>query len=326
MNTVDRQNNTPDLLTVLLLCRSILLICSEMPYTTANIIGTTLSFAVVAALALPLWITAPYFDDKTPLLYRFAGLYTAACLLSRLYTLMQGLQSAYPIFTLLLMLLAACFCFTLPKRTTGRVAEILMFFFMVGVILLLCRAFSLGEPLLLYTPSAHGITECFRTAMGDNLPLMLIPLCLRSEGGATARRKQLGRFFFALLAVPLILAAGTIRNGRLARWEGNPFFLLVAQSQIHAAIRTDGFWAVWVTMASILILVFCMQLCISHSPSRKAKFCDALVLGGIIAAATILFIIANHQVWLTVLLIFACVTIYPLYHRLHKPKGAPREA
>ncbi len=317
----DNRKSSTALLAVLL-SRILLLCCSEMPFTTAYAAASVLSLVVIALLALPLWIAAPHLDDKTPLLYRLAGIYTAALLLSRLYKLLQGLQSAYPMPTLLLMLLAACFCFTLPQRTTGRVAEILVFFFAAGAILLLGRAFFTGQALMLYTPAAHSITECFFSAMHDNLPLIFLPLCLPAEGGAGTRRKRLCGCFLSLLCIPLVILAGAVQNGRLSRWEGSPFFLLVSQSQSAAAIRTDGFWSIVLIAAGIAVLVFCMQLCILPKTANRICLVDGLILGIIITMAAILFIIAKQQVGLNAVLIFLGVTVCPLYHILRSKKGA----
>ncbi len=321
----DNTKSSTALLAVLL-CRIVLLCCSEMPFTSAYVIAAVLSLAVIALFALPLWIAAPHLDNKIPLLYRLAGIYTAALLLSRLYKLLQGLQSAYPMPTLLLMLLAACFCFTLPQRTTGRVAEILVFFFAAGAIFLLGRALFTGEALLLYTPPARSITEYFFSAMHDNLPLMFLPLCLPAKGNAGTRRRRLCGCFLSLLCIPLVILAGAVQNGRLSHWEGSPFFLLVSQSQSAAAIRTDGFWGVMVIAAGIAVLVFCMQLCILPKTASKICMVDALILGSIITMASILFIIVKQQIWLNAVLIFLGVTVCPLYHILHRKKGTEHDA
>ncbi len=317
-NSIQSSNPLP----AVLLCRIVLLCCSEMPFTSANCIASVLSLAVIALLALPLWIAAPSLDGKTPVLFRLAGIYTAALLLSRLYNLLQTLQSAYPMPSVLLMLFAACFCFTLPQRSTDRVAEVLLFFLAMGAILLLGRAFFTGKALLLYTPAAHGVAECFFSAMHDNLPLLFLPLCLPADGNAAARRKRLCGCFLSLLSLPLVILAGAIQNGRLSHWEGNPFFLLVSQSQTLAAIRTDGFWSVMIVAAAIAVLTFCMQLCILPKTANGISMVDALILGSIIAMAGILFIIMQQQVWLNTVLIFLGVTIYPLYHILRGKKGA----
>lgn len=317
-----------NILSVILLCRIVLLCCGEMPFTSAYCIATTLSLAVIALLALPLWMNPPHLasDGKTPLLFRLAGVYTAAILLSRSYSLLQALRSAYPMLTVLLMLLAACFCFTLPRYATGRVAEALLFFLSIGGILLLGRAFLTGKALLLYTPASSSLTKCFCYAMQENLPLMFLPLGLPAHGNRSACRKRLCVCFLSLLAIPLVILAGATQNGRLSHWKGNPFFLLISQSQTLAAIRIDGFWSVMLIAAAITVLTFCMQLCILPRTANQICMMDALILGAIIAIAGTLFIMQKQWAWISIGLVFLGITVYPLYHILRRKKEVAHEA
>lgn len=311
-----------NILPAILLCRIVLLCCSEVPFTSAYCIATVLSLALIALLALPLWMQPPPLDPdgKTPLFFRLAGIYTAAILLSQSYSLLQELQSAHPMPTVLLMLFAACFCFMLPRYTTGRVAEALLFFLSIGGILLLGRAFFTGKALLLYTPASSSIQKCFCYAMQDNLPLMFLPLGLPANGNISACRKRLCVCVLSLLAMPLIILAGTMQNGRLSNWKGNPFFLLISQSQTLAAIRIDGFWSVMLIAAAITVLTFCMQLCILPRTANQICMMDALILGVIIAIAGTLFTMQKQWAWISIVLVFLGITVYPLYHILRRKK------
>lgn len=307
---------------VLLLCRFVFFVCAEIPFTSAYAIGTLLSVGV-QLLCLPLLssIKTDAFSRSLLLIYRLLAVYAAGAMLSAIYVLLLKLQAAHPAITLLLLLAAACYTLTLPRRATGRVAVILLFFLCAGIGTVIVSALMKGEPLLLYTPSLpYGIWTSALAGFSQNLPLAFLPLCALPYASSPRQCRPwvLGCLGGQLVLV-LAIAAGALCGGRLAQWRGNAFFLLLAQLQQDAAIRMDGFWIGLLMLSAVTALAFFMQIFTTAAPERTLKTGEALVIGCVFLVVSILFIMYSEFELLTNMLILLGAGLLPLL-RIFNPK------
>lgn len=325
MNPVERPQTGIQPWAILILCRCVLFFCGKTPLTAVYALGTLLSIAAVGILLVPLLLCTRKLLLPCHLLYRFAGIYTAALLLSELYDLLSAQQTPNPSAVFVLMLLAVCYGLILPRRTTGRAAVLLMLLTAAAMLVLLCSSISHGDPLLLYTPAPHTLAQCFWQAMEQNLPLVFLPLCMGSYPTAL-RRTWLLRILGSLPVFALLIAAGAWCCGRLTQWEGSPFLLLIAQTQGNSAIRTDGFWAVLIPAAGVTAIVFCLQVAIGRTPEYLPSFGETLLPVGITAAIAILFIMENHPLWVSFVRLILCLGLLPLWARLHPQKEVRNES
>lgn len=313
---------------VLLLCRFVFFACGEIPFSTGYAVGTLLSIGVQVLLCSPLWIGSR--SGALPrwwlIFYRLAAVYAAGAMLAALYTLLHGLQAAYPMLTLLLLLAAACYALTLPRRATGRVAVILLFFLGVGLLIAICMAAARGEPLRMYTPMLrHSFTETALAGFAQNLPLGFVPVCAIPYGTLPRRRRPwlLGWCLGQLMWV-LVILAGTLCNGMLSEWRGNPFFLLMARLQQNAAIRTDGFWIVLILLAGVMSLAFFMQIFTASRRNRTLHSGEALLIGVIMLLAGIFCIRVGVADWVTSVVILVTAGLLPLLSGGSRPRFGRR--
>lgn len=301
---------------VLLLCRFVLFACGESPFTAGYAVGTLLSIGVQALLCFPLWIgvKAETLPRWWLIFYRLAAVYAAGVMLAALYRLLLGLQSAHPVLTLLLLLIAACYALILPRPATGRVAMILLFFLCVGLLLTICLAAARGEPLLLYTPMPRDtFWETALAGFAQNLPLMFVPVCAIPYGTSPRRcRPWLLGWCLGQLMLVLVILAGTLCSGKLSQWQGNPFFLLMAKLQQNAAIRTDGFWIVLLLLSGVMSLAFLMQIVTATRRKRTLRSGEALFIGFIMLLAGILCSYVGVADWVTGAVILVTAGILPL--------------
>ncbi len=325
MNPIERTQGGIRPWAILILCRCVLFFCGKTPLTAVYALGTLLSIVTVGILSLPLFLCRRTIPLPQNLLYRIAGVYTAAVLLAELYDMLLAQQAPYPSAAFVLILVAVSYGLTLPRRTTDRVAALLMLLTAIGILVLLCRSSSHGDLLQLYTPARRTLTQCFCQAMGQNLPLIFLPLCIQSRPAA-ARRAFLPGIMGSQSILALLIFAGAWCNGRLAQWKGNPFLLLAAQAQGDGAIRTDGIWAVLITAAGITAVVFCLQIAIGRTTEDIPSPGEALLPVGCAAALSILFIMESYPLWLNILLLIVCLGLLPLYAWLHPQRGAKHES
>lgn len=302
---------------VLLLCRFVFFVCAEIPFSTGYAVGTLLSIGVQILLCLPLWMNlkAAAMPRLWLMLYRLIAIYAAGALLSAVFQLLRSLQAAHPAITLVMMLAAACYALTLPRRATGRVAVILLFFLCAGAAAVIVSAVIKGEPLMLYT--AMPEQDLFRTALAgfsQNLPVAFLPLCaLPYASSPKQRRPWLLGWLAGQLVFVLVIVAGTLCCGRLAQWKGNPFFLLPAQLQRDTAIRLDGFWIGLLILSAVMALAFFMQILTTAMPERTPHTGEALLIGGVILFSGILFIMFGESTLLTGLLVVLAAGVMPLF-------------
>lgn len=308
---------------ILLLCRFVFFVCAEIPFTSAYAIGTLLGVGVQFLLCLPLvWKrNADAFSRSLLLIYRLLAVYAAGTILSAIYGLLQELQAAHPTITLLLLLAAACYALTLPRRATGRVSVILLFFLCAGIGTVIVAALMKGEPLLLYTPSPpYGIWTSALAGFSQNLPLAFLPLCVLPYASSPRQcRPWILEYLGGQLVLVLTIASGALCGGRLAQWRGNAFFLLLAQLQQDTAIRMDGFWIGVLMLSAVTALTFFMQIFTTAAPERTLKTGGALAIGCLFLVAGILFIMYSEFEGLTNLLILLGTGLLPLL-RIFNPK------
>jgi len=95
--------------------------------------------------------------------------------------------------------------------------------------------------------------------------------------------------------LPALVLFGAMQNGRLLRFAGNPFFLLLARTPLSDAVRTDGLWMMLAFGCGIVSITFCLQTAMPPQRKKLRKFASAFLpylfllgAGAILGADTLL--------------------------------------
>ena len=229
------RNILPDA-ALLILPRLFTFFCADAPYSAAYACGMLLAAIPQAAAALLL--TLPY-KPYPPLLLRLCRI-GALLYAAELTVLFRGLCRGLllPHCGLMLLLLFGMLLYTVPQglRASGRAAGLLLPAGAAAVLLLPVGGLHALRGITLFTPdsTAAGFLREWRCS-GE---LLLIPLLMQSRTPESARKSLSVWAAVRGILLPLLVLFGAMQNGRLLRWEGNPFFLLLA---LLAAIAVTAY-------------------------------------------------------------------------------------
>lgn len=316
---------------ILLLCRFLRLICSTMPFSTNYLLGTLAAAAFQTLLLLPLMLK-PVFQLRSPIWrwgYALFALAAASHLLSRIYALLQNLQAAYPMASVILCIAAAAYGLTLSKRATGRAAILLLGILAAGLLIQILSALPHANPLLLYTPNtAYQDGDAFAEGFLQGAELALLPLCCLPYANAVQKRRSLmGKWLIGQLTLTLpVILLGILHNSRLLHWKGNPFFLLLARTQMFQAVHSDGFWQLLLMACSVVCVTFFLQIIWSPLPESHPTPILSLLTGALLFGVTILFIMGNPPMIYQILVILLFGFVIPLIFFRSDKRSAERNS
>ena len=246
---------------LLILLRLFAFFCCGAPYTAAYARGMLTAALMQAAAILPL-LKYPQTADLPPAILRLYRIYAIGWG-ARLTVLFRSLcrQLLLPRGQCggLLILLTVMLFYTVPQnhRAAERAAGLLLPAFAAAFLLLPVSGLQSVRGISLFMPDSAAQGFLREWQFSGELPLIFLLRC--SQEQQTACRSAViwavGRCVF----LPLLVLFGTMQNGRLLRWEGNPFFLLLARTPLSDAIRTDGLWMLLVFACGGLCITCCLQ-------------------------------------------------------------------
>ena len=243
---------------VLILCRAFLFFCNDLPYTAAHAAGTAAAFLLAAGLLLPLLprLSGTEIPAKAEPLLRVLALLWAARLLASLYTLLEQLSAPRPLFTAALTVILLTDLIRLP-RAAERAAVLMLFVLAAAFLLLPLRTLKTADPVYLSLPG--DAAGAFRRGISGMAELTILPMLLQKHDDDAARRGIFAWLIAGGILIPGVILVGTMQNGRLLQWPGNPFFLLLARTPLSDAVRTDGLWIVLAAGCGILTLTLFLR-------------------------------------------------------------------
>ena len=242
---------------MLILLRLCTFLCSSTPFSASGAKHALLTALLHAALILPLLQFRSRMQIPAFLLhgYRLCAAFEAAYLTLALRRLcIQSGQQIHLLLPLLLLLLL--YTVRLHERACLRTASLLLFLAAAGFLLLPLSGIGTAQRILLYTP-AQPVPPGYEWADACELPFL--PLLLQKQTEQAAKRSAFAWAAFRILFLPALILFGTMQNGRLLYFQGNPFFLLRARTPLSDAVRTDGFWMLFVFGCGMLCITFCLQ-------------------------------------------------------------------
>lgn len=245
----------------LTVCRSFVFFCSPIPYTAAAAAGMAGAVLLTAVILLPLLHAAPraVLGVKSMYLLRFAALLTALRLLWDFYALLIQLHCPHPVLLLAAVILLLLRLTALPQAALHRAAVLLCYLLAAGLLLLPVRTLRTANPITLWTPG--NARQAFFSELSRSSELLLLPMLLpQHPSRRTALRSTAVWLGFRGLVLPAAVLLGAMQNGRLTKWQGNPFFLLLARTPLSDALRTDGLWMAIAVSCGILSAALFLRL------------------------------------------------------------------
>ena len=242
---------------LLILPRLFTFFCGDAPYSAAYACGMLLAAVPQAAAVLLLTLPHKPYPPVLLRLCRIGALFYAAELTVLFRGLCRGLL--LPHCGLMLLLLFVLLLYTVPQglRASGRAAGLLFPAGVAAILLLPAGGLHALRGIALFTPdsTAAGFLREWR-ASGE---LLLIPLLMQNRTPESARKSLTVWAAVRSALLPLLVLFGAVQNGRLLRWTGNPFFLLLARTPLSEAIRTDGLWILYAFVCGAIGITFCLQ-------------------------------------------------------------------
>ncbi len=252
---------------VIILLRLFPFFCCDVPFSGAYA-GQMLCTALIQiTLILPM-LHFRYRLQITPKLlrlFRLGAAFEAAYLTMAFYRLCIQLKLQSAPILLLMLLLTLLYTVSLHDRATARTATLLLCLAGAGFLLFPVSGIGTAQRVLLYTPEPTRFTM---SEWANACELPLLPLILQKQTESAAKRSSLAWGAFRILFLPAVVLFGTMQNGRLRLFQGNPFFLLLARTPLSEAFRIDGFWLLLAFGCGTLAVTFCLQ---TAKPHLQAK-------------------------------------------------------
>lgn len=281
---------------IIILLRLFTFFCCPAPYSAPYAKAMFLAAAIQSALILPML----RFRHKLRLspavlwLLRIYAVFYAALLTLSFAQLYRQLQLRDLTAAMLLLALALLYTVSLHDRASARTATLLLCAAAFGFLLLPVSGIGTAQRILLRTPDSGAAAFLREWQYCGELPLL--PLIWQKQSEQSARRSTLAWAAVRVIALPAIVLFGAMQNGRLMRFEGNPFFLLLARTPLSEAVRTDGFWMLLAFAAGALCITFCLQTAKPHRGAPAQEMLSAL-LPYAFAIALMLFLPRIADFW-----------------------------
>ena len=261
---------------MLILLRLFPFFCCGTPFSAAYAKHILLTAALHTALILPLLSFRHRLQIPDFLLrcFRLCAAFEGAYLTLLFRQLCTQLGFPHSGALLLMLLLMLLYTVPLHDRAAARTASLLLFLAVFGFLLLPVSGLGTAQRILLHTP-APAIQPCREWADACELPLL--PLILQKQNASAAKRSSIAWAAFRLLFLPALVLFGTMQNGRLLNFAGNPFFLLLARTPLSDAVRTDGFWMLLAFGCGALCITFCLQTAKPHLHTQRRMLAAAFL-------------------------------------------------
>lgn len=261
---------------ILILLRLCTFFCGDTPFSAAYAKQMLLTAGVQAALILPLLGFRHRLRIPPQLLcgFRLCAAWEAAYLTHCFGRLSIQLHLQYQRALLPLLLLMLLYTVPLHDRASARTASLLLFLAVSGFLLLPVSGIGTAQRILLHTP-APPVSPLREWADACELPFL--PLLMQQQTGADAKRSTAAWTGYRLLFLPALVLFGTMQNGRLLHFQGNPFFLLLARTPLSDAVRTDGFWLLLACACGALCITFCLQTAKPHLQAQRRMLAAAFL-------------------------------------------------
>lgn len=261
---------------MMILLRLFPFFCCGTPFSAALAKQMLLTAVLQTVLILPLLHFRHRLRIPAPLLrcFRLCAVFEGARLTVMLRRLCVQLRLEHTAALLLMLLVTLLYTVSLHDRAAARTAMLLLCLAGFGFLLLPVSGIGTAQRILLHTPDP---APHFAAEWAEACELPLIPLIWEKQTESAAKRSTLAWAAFRILFLPAVVLFGTMQNGRVLRFQGNPFFLLLARTPLSEAVRTDGFWMLLAFGCGALCITFCLQTAKPHLHAQSRMFAAAFL-------------------------------------------------
>lgn len=262
---------------LMILLRLFSFFCCPAPYSAPYAAAMFLAAVLQTALILPLLHFRHKLAPSPAILcvLRIYAVFYGAVLTLSFAGLYRQLGLGDLTAAMLLLALTLLYTVSLHDRASARTATLLLCSAAFGFLLLPVSGIGTARRILLHT--AEPAAEAFLREWQYCGELPLLPLIWQKQSAQSARRSTAAWAVFRVIGLPALVLFGTMQNGRLMRFEGNPFFLLLARTPLSEAVRTDGFWMLLAFAAGALCITFCLQTAKPHLHTPAQEMLAALL-------------------------------------------------
>lgn len=261
---------------VIILLRLFPFFCCGVPFSGTYAKQMLLNAIIQIILILPMlqFRHRLQFPPKLLRLFRLCAAFEAAYLTLAFRRLCMQLKLQNATILLLTLLLTLLYTVSLHDRASARTATLLLCLAGAGFLLLPISGVGTAQRVLLHTPelSRFGVSE-----WANACELPLLPLILQKQTESAAKRSTFAWTAFRILFLPALVLFGTMQNGRLLSFQGNPFFLLLARTPLSEAFRMDGFWILLAFGCGALCITFCLQTAKPHLQTSRRMLAAAFL-------------------------------------------------
>lgn len=310
------------LFAVLFLMKIFWILSADAPLSSVTLGGAVISAVMQAVLLVPVVLyadrSAAGSEKVYPLVCALFYLYLAARVLTRLLTVLEGINVPVRSRTLALGLLALVCLYgaVLGLRALSRVGILLLGMAVLAFAVLLLGAMPNFRSAELVTAGVSGLLSAAWQDFCDSGSFVICAALLSrlSGGGARAVYAALGAQLAAIAAVT-ILAAGVL--GRLVDVSDYPFFTLCAFSQPFSVQRSDALFLLLYTEIGAFSAAYPLALAVDGFRSVFPKLrgaawwlTGAMLLGvwGM-TAVQMEFSAISAAAWLILLTIIPCIRL-----------------
>ena len=244
---------------ILIISRLFVFFCTDIPFSSAYAAGMLAAAGVQGMLAV-LLLHLPARIAESRLLLTLCRCY-AACrsvmLCAMLYALLIQTRAPHPLPVMAAAVPVLMYTVSRPPSAAAYTATVLLFLSGIAFLLLPLAALRTANAAALCLPDSAA--AAFRREWLFSGECWLLPLLMRRQTRRDTAHAAAGWAAAEGILLPLTVLLGTVQNGRLRGMHCNPFFLLLAESPLSDAVRTDGFWLVLAVSCGITAITFAVQ-------------------------------------------------------------------